>query len=96
MDWEHEGKPPKFDDLHDYQVWIYGKVRSVRRVGNSSLRLNPGTLAYTDCTNPIQNAICYEPDISAWRLKAQHDPAQTATPVKRSAASHPIYTPMRL
>ena len=71
MDWEHEGKPPRFDDMHDYQVWIYGAVRDVRRVGpRSTTWLDPGTLAYTDCTHPIQNAICYEPDISAWRLKA--------------------------
>ena len=69
MDWEHEGKPPPFDDLHEYQVWIYGSVRSVRRVGNRSTWLDPGTLAYTDCKHAIQNVICYEPDIYAWRMK---------------------------
>ena len=70
MDWEHEGKPPRFDDMHDYQVWIYGAVRNVRRVGNCSTCLDPGTLAYTDCMHPIANVICHEPDICAWRLKA--------------------------
>jgi hypothetical protein len=70
MDWELEGKPPKFDDLHDYQVWIYGRVRSVRRIGNRSAYLDPGTLVYTDCTHPIENVLCHEPDICGWRVKA--------------------------
>ena len=70
MDWEHEGKPPRFDDAHDYQVWIYGAVRSVRRVSNWSTWLNPGTLIYTDLMHPMANVLCHEPDIFAWRMKS--------------------------
>ena len=69
MDWEHEGKPPRFDDIREYEVWIYDTVRSVRRIGNKSLSLTPGSLVYTDCVHPEQNVICYEPDIQAWRVK---------------------------
>ena len=70
MNWELEGKPPQFDDLHEYQVWIEGVVRNVRRIGNRSMSLTPGTLVYTDCNYPIQNCICYEPAIEGWRLAA--------------------------
>lgn len=68
MDWEHEGKPPKFDDINVYQVWVNGYVRLVRRVGNRSMFLSPGTLAFVDCNHPLQNVICDEKQVQAWRL----------------------------
>lgn len=68
MDWELEGKPPKFDDIHEYKVWIYGGVRTVRRIGNRSTYFWPGTLVYTDCVHPMQNALCNESDIKGWKL----------------------------
>jgi hypothetical protein len=65
-EWLHEGRPPFCDDVNEYQVWVYGDVRRVRRVGNKSV-LTPGTLIYTDCTHPLQNVICDEKNVLAWR-----------------------------
>lgn len=81
VDWEHDEKMPRFDDMHDFEVWVDGAVRTVRRIGNRSLSgLTPGTLAFTDCRNPMQNVICHEPLVQAWRLKpseAHRDPTDS-------------------
>ena len=69
MEWIHDARLPRYDDIHTFQVWIYDGVRTVRRVGNESMSLTPGTLVYTDCTHPMQNVICHELDVKAWRMK---------------------------
>lgn len=70
MDWEVDEKMPKYDDIRTFQVWVCGQVRRVKRVGNRSNFLSPGTLQYLDCTSPFQNAICDESNIQGWRLDA--------------------------
>ena len=67
MDWITEEKMPRFDDVHEYDVWIKGCTRSVRRIGNRGSMFQPGTLVYTDCTHPMQNILCCEEDIEGWR-----------------------------
>lgn len=68
MDWIHDAKLPRYDDIHEFEVWIYGDARKVRRAGNNSMSLTPGTLIFTDCTHPMQNVLCHEPDVMAWRM----------------------------
>jgi hypothetical protein len=68
MDWIHAGRPPITDDIREYQVWLGDQVRRVRRIGNRSMSLTPGTLVFTDCRHPMDQAICHEPRIMAWRL----------------------------
>ena len=70
MEWEHEGKPPKSDDMREFQVWTGEEVRKVRRIGNRSPYFSPSVLVFTDCFSPLQNAICDESRIKAWRLPA--------------------------
>jgi len=67
MDWNTEEKMPRFDDVHEYDIWINGCTRSVRRVGNRESMFSPGTLIYTDCTHPQQNILCHEDEIEGWR-----------------------------
>ena len=60
---------PKFDDINTYTVRVFNNLRKVKRVGNySGTNLNPGTLIFTDCTHPMQNVICPEDKITAWRV----------------------------
>jgi hypothetical protein len=60
---------PKFDDINTYTVRVFDQLRKVRRIGNNDIRaLNPGTLIFTDCTHPMQNVICPEEKITAWRV----------------------------
>ena len=60
---------PKYDDIHTFTVRVFNQLRKVKRVGNNSgLNLNPGTLIFTDCTHPMQNVICTEGEITAWRM----------------------------
>ncbi len=67
-EWIHGASLRPFDDIHIFEVWIYGNVRRVCRIGNESLSITPGTLVYLDCTHAAQNVICYEPNIQAWRI----------------------------
>lgn len=66
-EWEHSERLPRFDDLREFEVWINGNIRAVRRVGNGSDFFTPGTLIYTDCSSPYQNVICEESQVNAWR-----------------------------
>lgn len=67
-EWFHFGSPPLFDDIREYEVWLgHGAPRRVKRVGHHSLSITPGTLCFTDCFHPLQNAICAESAIQAWR-----------------------------
>lgn len=50
----------------EYIVQIYGHQRKVKRVGNDSMSLSPGTLIFTDCTHPMQNVIVDESKIESW------------------------------
>ena len=60
---------PKYDDMNTYIVRVFNQLRKVRRVGNNcASTLSPGTLIFTDCTHPLQNVICPEKEITAWRL----------------------------
>jgi len=60
---------PKFDDINTYTVRVFGQLRKVKRIGNYDISgLNPGTLIFTDCTHPMQNIICPEEKITAWRV----------------------------
>lgn len=69
MDWELEGRPRPFDDIHEFEVWVYGQVRRLKRVGNDSTYFTPGLLLlYTDCTHAPQNCVCNESDIQGWRI----------------------------
>jgi len=68
MAWEIDEKMPRFDDVHYFDVWIDDSVRRVRRIGNRSTSLSPGVLVFTDCTHPMQNVLCYEPLVKAWRM----------------------------
>lgn len=68
-DWECAERMPRFDDTREYEVWIYGEARSVRRIGNRSMYFAPGTLVFTDCTHPEQNMLCDESEVRAWRRK---------------------------
>ncbi len=70
-EWEVQERMPKYNDINEFEVWVDGNVRSVRRVGNWSLSITPGTLVFTDCTQPMQNVLCHEPLIQGWRLKEE-------------------------
>lgn len=71
MDWQIEDRMPRYDDIREFEVWLRnGSTRTVRRVGNRSLRFTPGMLLYTDCTHPLQNVICDESDVVGWRHRA--------------------------
>lgn len=60
---------PKYDDINTYTVRVFNQLRRVRRIGNNDMcSLNPGTLIFTDCTNPLQNVICPEEKITAWTI----------------------------
>ena len=68
MDWVH-AQFPRFDDRYEFEVWLASQcVRRVRRIGNHSTYFAPGTLVFTDCTHPMQNALCNEADVRAWRV----------------------------
>lgn len=65
---------PKYDDVHTFTVRVFNQLRTVRRIGNcEGLSLNPGTLIFTDCTHPMQNVICPESEITAWRMNVPND-----------------------
>jgi len=69
-EWIMVGKPRTFDDIHDFELWMDdGSVRKAHRVGNQSMSLTPGTMAFTDCTHQLSNVICDESRIRAWRVK---------------------------
>ena len=60
---------PKYDDINTFTVRVFNQLRKVRRIGNyDSTILNPGTLIFIDCTHPLQNIICPENEIKAWRM----------------------------
>lgn len=77
MDWITEEKMPKYDDIREFEVWIYGYVRRVRRVGNRHPYFHPGMLVYVDCTDSMQNVICDEAKIKGWR----HSSSTESSPV---------------
>lgn len=66
-DWEIAEKMPRFDDVSTYEVWIGASVRKVKRSNNQSCTFFPGTLLYVDCRHPIQNVLCDESKVQAWR-----------------------------
>jgi hypothetical protein len=67
-EWIHQPMP-WFDDRHSFQVWLdNGEVRNVRRAGNDGFIFSPGTLYFTDCVHPLQNMLCHEDRIRAWRI----------------------------
>lgn len=67
-EWEIEERMPRFDDMREFNVWLVdGSVRTVRRIGNRSHFLTPGSLAFTDCTHPMQNVLCDESNVVGWR-----------------------------
>jgi hypothetical protein len=69
-EWLIGSKPSQFDDIHDFELWMDdGSIRLARRVGNRSDSLTPGTMAFTDCRHPLQNVICDESRIQAWRVR---------------------------
>lgn len=70
-EWVIDAPLPKHDDRQPFEVWLGGQnVRTVRRVGNEPETIfAPGTLIFTDCTNPMQNAVCPEASIQGWRFK---------------------------
>ena len=57
-----------YDNLGNqkYKIRIYGQDRIVKRVGNDSMSLWPGTLIFQDCTHPMQNVIVDESKIESW------------------------------
>ena len=73
-DWELAERMPRYDDINLHQVWVFGQVRSVRRVGNRSTFYTPGTLVFTDCTHPMQQAICDDELVNGWRIAPQTSP----------------------
>lgn len=77
LDWNVDEKMPRYDDLREFEVWIRGSVRRVRRIGNRSCALEPGTLAYTDCTHPMQNIICDERAVQGWRYFKEHSTSES-------------------
>ena len=66
-DWTHEGVPPL--SAHPYDIWDGKQVRHVRYTQPEEwwLSMWPYTLIYTDCTHPMQNILCSERYIKAWR-----------------------------
>jgi hypothetical protein len=67
-EWEVNEKMPRYDDIREFEVWVYGQARRVRRAGNRSLTVSPGTLEFTDCTHAMQNVICDERAVQGWRI----------------------------
>jgi hypothetical protein len=68
VDFPQEFPRWELDDMREFQVWMAdGSLRTVRRIGNRSHFLTPGTLAFTDCTHPLQNLWCDESRIVGWR-----------------------------
>ena len=68
MEWIHAGLPP-YEDRYVFDVWLDdGSTRKVRRVGNECTVFSPGTLIFTDCVHPAQNALCHEPRVMSWRI----------------------------
>jgi hypothetical protein len=66
-DWIH-APLPRFEDRFSVDAWLdNGEVRRVRRIGNGSPRITPGTVVFEDCTQPWQNMLCDEGRIQAWR-----------------------------
>lgn len=74
MDWITEEKMPKYDDIREFEVWVHGYVRRVRRIGNRHPAFGPGTLVFVDCTHSVQNVLCDERDIKGWRHSAGDNP----------------------
>lgn len=66
-EWNVDERMPKYDDIRSFEVFVFGYKRRVRRIGNRSRFFAPGTLIFTDCTHPLQNVLCDEQQISAWR-----------------------------
>ena len=63
---------PKFDDISTFTVRVFNQLRTVRRVGAIEVRgFSPGTLIFTDCNNPMQNVLCDESRIQAWRKNCE-------------------------
>jgi hypothetical protein len=63
---------PKYDDIHTFTVRVGNQIRQVRRVGNyGRTSVSPGILIFTDCTRPMQNIICDESKIIAWRMNEE-------------------------
>lgn len=85
MDWNVEEKMPRYDDIREFQVWMgCGNTRKVRRAGNHSMVVSPGTLMFTDCTHPMQNIICDEQSIKGWRYSPS--PSYAGTDMNRTEA----------
>jgi hypothetical protein len=68
MEWKTQSIP-HFSNLGSttFEVKIDGHIRKTKRVGHDSMSLNPGLLIFIDCTHPLQNVICPEQMITAWR-----------------------------
>jgi hypothetical protein len=67
-EWEVDEKLPRFNDIADFDVQIYGQNRRARLAGNRSMFFSPGTWHFIDCTHPAQNAIFSRDDVTAWRF----------------------------
>jgi hypothetical protein len=68
MSWEVDERMPRFDDVREFEVWMRsGDVRRVRRIGNRSAFITPGTLVFSDCNQPLQNVLCDECNVLGWR-----------------------------
>lgn len=63
----HDSIPYENIGKQEYEVEIFNGTRKVKRVGNESMLLSPGTLIFTDCTHPTQNAIVPESEIKSWK-----------------------------
>ena len=69
-EWIIGGAPRPYDDTNTFDVWLAnGQVRKARRAGNEG-PLTPGQMYFTDCSHPLQNVICSQDDIKAWRISA--------------------------
>ena len=69
-EWIIWSKPRPYDDLNTFEVWANGQVRRAKRAGSRSSLLTPGQLYFVDCTHLLQNVICDEARIDAWRIVA--------------------------
>lgn len=67
MEWVHSRLVPFNCDC---DVWLGGAV--VRHVRRSADR---GTILFTDCRDPLQNAWCDQDKIMAWRVQ---EPVKTS------------------
>ena len=69
-EWIIGSRPRPYDDIHMFRVWLdCGAVRLARRCGNDG-PMTPGQMIFLDCSHPIQNVICDESRIRAWRISA--------------------------